>query len=212
MEFDLEKIISLKPDLVLAHETLGETADIGMKQLKDLGIQVFYVPEAKNFDETYDMITQISIILNEETAAKKIIKNMQTKVKAVQGKVADLKNERSAFVETTDEPEIYTAGKDTFIQEMFDMIHVKNVSKKSGWYQVSSEAIIESNPDVILVIYDYVPNIIEKVKARSGFENVDAVINDRVVQIDADPISRTGPRLADGLEELAEAVYPEAFQ
>lgn len=212
MEFNLEKIISLKPDLVLAHETIGESADVAMEQLKDLGIDVFYIPEAKNFNETYDTITQIGIMLNKADEAGKIVKSMQEKVKAVQAKVEGVKNKRSAFVETSDEPEIYTAGNETFIQEMFDMLHITNVSTKAGWYQMSSEAIIKENPDVILVMYDYVPDIVSKVKKRSGFDHVDAVINDRVIQIEADPISRTGPRLADGLEEIAEAVYPEAFK
>lgn len=212
MEFNLEKIISLKPDLVLAHETIGENADVAMSQLEQLGITVFYVPEAKDFDETYDTITQIGLILNKPKEAEKVISKMQKKVTAVQAKVKTVVNKRSAFVETSDAPEIYTAGTDTFIQEMFDLLGITNVSTKSGWYQMNSEAIIKANPDVILVMYDYVPDIVNKVKNRSGFDNVDAVINNHVIQIDSDKISRTGPRLADGLEEVAEAVYPEVFK
>lgn len=212
MEFNLEKIISLKPDVVLAHDTIAESADAGMQQLRDLGITVFYVSEATNFDETYDTIIQVGLIVNKNDEAKKVVQEMKDKVADVQKKIATVETERSAFIETSDEPEIYTAGKNTFIQEMFDLLNIKNVATQENWYQISSEAIITDNPDVILVMYDYVPDIVEKVKNRTGFETVNAVKNDRVVQIDSDPISRTGPRLADGLEEIAKAVYPEAFE
>lgn len=212
MEFNLEKIISLNPDVVLAHDAIGGSTDAGMQQLRDLGITVFYIPEATNFNETYDTITQVGLIMNKNNEAKKVIQEMQDKVAAVQKKIGTVETERSAFIETSDEPEIYTAGKGTFIQEMFDLLSIKNIATKDNWYQISSEAIITDNPDVILVMYDYVPNIEEKVKKRTGFETVNAVINDRVVQIDSDQISRTGPRLADGLEEIAKAVYPEAFE
>lgn len=212
MEFNLEKIISLKPDLVLAHSTLGEKADAGIKQLRELKIPVFVVPEAKSFEETYDVINQISIIVNKKDEAAKIIADMKTKVEDVQSKVKALDEQRTAFVETSNAPEIFTAGEGTFIQEMFDLLNIKNSATKSGWYQISSEAIIKENPDVILVMYDYVPKIVEKVKKREGFSTINAVKNDRVVQIDEDKISRTGPRLAEGLEEVAKAVYPEAFK
>ena len=54
-------------------------------------------------------------------------------------------------------------------------------------------------------------DIINKVKARDGFDSVTAVKNDAVVQVDENLISRTGPRLAEALEEIAKAVYPEVF-
>ncbi len=54
-------------------------------------------------------------------------------------------------------------------------------------------------------------DIVDKVKARDGFDSVTAVKNDAVVQVDENLISRTGPRLAEALEEIAKAVYPEVF-
>lgn len=212
IEFNLEKIISLQPDLVLSHSSVSESAAAGLQQLRDLGIAVVTVPEAENFEETYDGIAEIGVIMNEADKADEIIGNMQEKVKGVQAKVASVTTQRSAYVEISDEPEIYTAGEGTFIQEMFDMVNIKNSATNTGWYQTSSEAIIKENPDTILIMYDYDPNIVEKVKKRTGFQTITAVKNDRVVQISEDEISRTGPRLADGLENLAQAVYPEVFK
>lgn len=116
-------------------------------------------------------------------------------------------------METADEPDIFTAGKDTFMQEIFDLAKIKNVvDDQSGWFKIDTEEIVKRNPDTIIVMEDYVPNIVEKVKKRQGFDSITAVKNDAVVKVDQDLTARTGPRLADGLEEIAKAVYPEAFK
>ncbi|ETT87243.1 helical backbone metal receptor [Viridibacillus sp. FSL R5-0477] len=212
MEFNAEKIISLNPEVVFAHETLLGTSEAGLQQLRDAGLKVFVVKNAENFDETYKTIEQIGHITGKADEAKKITDDMKAKVKEVQVKVKDVK-QKSAFVETTDEPNIYTAGKDTFMQEMFDLANIKNVTAdQTGWFQIDSEEIVKRNPDTIIVKYNHVKNIVEKVKKRQGFDSITAVKNDAVVQVDANLTSRTGPRLAEGLEVIAKAVYPEAFE
>ncbi|MGE7917340.1 ABC transporter substrate-binding protein [Viridibacillus sp. NPDC093762] len=211
MEFDAEKIISLNPEVVFAHETLLGTSEAGLQQLRDAGLKVFVVKNAENFDETYTTIEQIGHITGKADEAKKITDDMKAKVKEVQAKVKDVK-QKSAFVETSDEPNIYTAGKDTFMQEMFDLANIKNVTAdQTGWFQIDPEEIVKRNPDTIIVKYN-VKNIVEKVKNRQGFDSITAVKNDAVVQVDANLTSRTGPRLAEGLEVIAKAVYPEAFE
>ncbi|MEK4762036.1 ABC transporter substrate-binding protein [Viridibacillus sp. FSL E2-0187] len=212
MKFDAEKIISLNPDVVFAHETLLGTSEAGLQQLRDAGLKVFVVKNAGNFAETYKTIEQIGHITGKADEAKKITDDMKAKVKEVQAKVKDVK-QKSAFVETSDEPNIYTAGKDTFMQEMFDLANIKNVTAdQTGWFQIDPEEIVKRNPDTIIVKYNHVKNIVEKVKKRQGFDSITAVKNDAVVQVDANLTSRTGPRLAEGLEVIAKAVYPEAFE
>ena len=63
----------------------------------------------------------------------------------------------------------------------------------------------------MLITYDYVEGIVEKVKQRDGFDTVTAIQNDAVIQVNEDTTSRQGPRLVEGLEEVAKAIYPEAF-
>lgn len=212
MELNIEKIISLKPDAVFAHGMIAESAKSGIQQLRDAGIPVFVVKNASNFDETYDTIKTIGKITNRSAKADQIVEDMKAKVKDVQAKVADVKK-RNVFVENSDEPEIYTAGKDTFMQEILNLANVKNVADdQSGWFKIDPEEIIKRDPDVYLITYNYVPNIVEKVKKRQGFKDLKAIKNDRVVQVDPDKTSRPGPRLAEGLEEVAKAVYPEVFK
>ena len=214
MEFNAEKVLSLKPDVVFAHESSAKSVETGLQQLKDAGITVFVVKNATNFEETYDTIKQLGQITNQSQKADQIVAGMKAKVKEVQDKVANVK-QRTAFIETSGEPQIYTAGKDTFMQEIFNLAKIKNVADdQSGWFEIDPEQIVKRNPDTILVMEDekYFPNIVEKVKKRQGFNSITAVKNNAVVKVDQNLTARTGPRLAEGLEEVAKAVYPEAFK
>lgn len=209
-EFNVEKIISLNPEMVLAHEMAMGVED-GLQQIRDAGIPVIVIPNAENFDETYETIETIGQVNDKVAEAAQIIEEMKAKVEEVVSKTATAEEEKTVFVETSDAPEIYTPGNNTFVQEMLDMIGAKNIVEEDDWIMIDPEEIVDKNPDVIVVMYDYVPDIVESIKNRDGFADVTAVKEDAVVQVDEDLTSRVGPRLAEGLEEFAQAIYPEVF-
>lgn len=212
MEFNIEQIIALQPDIVFAHESGMASLGGAMDQLEAAGVKVFVVANASDFKETYTTIEQLGRATGKLPEAQKIIANMKAKVDEIQAKLQDVEPKK-VFVETSDEPEIYTPGKDTFMQEMLDMIHAENIAADTnGWFKIDAEQIITKNPDVIVVTYNYVPDILTKIPQRAGFDTITAVKNKAIVQVDENLTSRQGPRLADGLEELAKAIYPEAFE
>ena len=93
MEFNVEKIISLQPDLVLAHGgAMGMSAE-GFGQLKDAGITVFVVNDAKNFADVYDSIEMIGKATGTVEEAEKLVNDMKTKVEEIQEKAAAIKEE-----------------------------------------------------------------------------------------------------------------------
>ncbi|WP_298468146.1 ABC transporter substrate-binding protein [Psychrobacillus sp. FSL K6-4046] len=212
MEFNIEKIISLSPDIVFAHESIVSMAEAGLQQLRDAGVKVFVVQDAKDFNLTYTTIEQIGRATGKYEEAQAVIEDMKAKVDEIQEKVAKVETKKTVFVETSDVPEIYTPGNGTFMQEILTMVNAENImADQDGWFQVNPEEIVSRNPDVMLITYDYVEGIVEKVKQRDGFDTVTAIQNDEVVQVDEDATSRPGPRLVEGLEEVAKAIYPEAF-
>ena len=73
------------------------------------------------------------------------------------------------------------------------------------------EEILNRNPEVIIVMYDYIGTAVEDVYARDGFDVITAIKDEQVIQVDENITSRTGPRLAEGLEAIAKAIYPEVF-
>ncbi|MGE7092628.1 ABC transporter substrate-binding protein [Lysinibacillus sp. NPDC048646] len=211
-EFNIEQIIALTPDIVFAHESGIASLDGALEQLEAAGVKVYVVANADDFNETYTTIEQLGHATGKLSEAKKMIVNMKAKVKAVETKLEDVKPKK-VFVETSDEPLIYTPGKNTFMQEMLDLIHAENIAADTnGWFIINAEQIIEKNPDVIVVTYNYEPNILTKIPQRAGFDTINAVKNEAIVQVDENMTSRQGPRLADGLEELAKAIYPEVFE
>jgi iron complex transport system substrate-binding protein len=99
------------------------------------------------------------------------------------------------------------------MNEMIEMLNAENIaSDQEGWIMMDPEEIVKRNPDVILTTYgNYVPNAAEQVLTREGFGTVTAVKNKSVIDVDADTTSRQGPRLTEGLLELAKAIHPEVF-
>lgn len=213
MEFNVEKIISLNPDLVLAHESALGTWDAGLQQLRDAGVQVYTVTNAETFDATYETIHEIGEATGKTEEATIIVEDMKAKIKEVQDKVAEVDTKKKVLVEVSPEPEIYTPAGNTIMNEMLGMINAENlVADLDGWIKIDPEEIVKRNPDVILTTYgNYTPDAVNLVLNRNGFSDVTAVKNKAVYDMDADLTGRMGPRLAEGLELVAKNVYPEAF-
>ncbi|GLC87968.1 ABC transporter substrate-binding protein [Lysinibacillus piscis] len=212
MEFNIERIIALTPDIVFAHEAGIASSPQMIEQLESAGVKVFVVKDANTFEETYTTIEEIGRATGKLPEAEKIITDMKAKIEDVQAKVANVEPKK-VFIETSDEPEIYTTGKGTFVDKMLEMIHAENVAADgTDWYKIDTEQIIAKNPDVIIVTYNYVPDILTKIPQRAGFDTITAVKNNAIIQVDPNMVNRQGPRLAEGLEELAKAIYPEAFK
>jgi len=214
MEFNVEKIISLKPDLVLAHASSAHTSEAGLQQLRDAGITVLVVNDATTFDQVYESISMVGTASGQKEKADAMIADMKNKTEEIQTKAQAIKEEdrKSVFVEVSPAPEVYAAGKNTFIDEMLQIINAENTVTEEGWPKLDSETIIKRNPDVIITTHGYyTPEPVKNVTSRKGWENITAVKENRVVDVHSDKVTRTGPRLTEGLEELAKAVYPDVF-
>lgn len=215
MEFNIEKVISLKPDIVLAHASSMAGAKEGFKQLEDAGIKVLVVNDAKNFKEVYESIEMIGTATGETEKAEKLVVDMKDKIAEIEEKAKEVKAEdkKSVFVEVAPAPEIYAAGKNNFIDEMLTSINAENTVTQDGWPKMDPEAVVKSNPDVIVTTHGYYTNDpVKNVTSRAGWEGITAVKEKRVVDVHSDKVTRTGPRLVEGLEELARAVYPDVFK
>lgn len=212
-EFNVEKIISLNPDVVLAHESGVAVGEAGLQQVRDAGIPVYVVQEATSFDEVYETISIIGQATGATEEAETLVSDMEAEVAEVKEQASAVEEPKSVFVEVGSTPDIYTTGSGTFIDEMLDIINAENIAAdQEGWVSMDPEAIVDANPEVIISTEGaYVPDAVEKIKARSGFAEVAAVKEEEVYNVDSDQVTRSGPRLTAGLMELAKTVYPEVF-
>jgi iron complex transport system substrate-binding protein len=213
MEFNVEKVISLQPDLVLAHGSSAHSSESGLEQLRNAGITVVVVPNASSFKTVYESINLIGQIIGTTDKAQEIVDGMKTSLAEIKEKAAKVTEPATVWVEVSGAPEIYTTGKGTFMHEMIEAINAKNAAgDQEGWVMLTEEEIVTLNPDVVVTTYgSYDPNAKTNVLAREAWTEVPAIQNERVYDIQSDLVSRPGPRLIEGVEELAKAVYPEVF-
>ncbi len=209
-QINVEKVISLEPDLVLADESVDEDA---LDQIRDADIQVLVVKTAENFDEVYDAIHLIGEVTGTTEQADKIESDMEEKLASLSDKVAEIEEPKSVYVEISPAPETYTAGKNTFINTILEKINAENsAGDLEGWPQVNEEAVIEMDPDIIITTYgSYVEDPIKEITDRKAWSDLTAVKNKEIYDVNEDLVSRPGPRLVEGAEELAKAIYPDLF-
>ena len=216
LEFNVEKIISLSPDLVLAHGSTADNAKEGLQQLKDSGISVVVINDSANFKDVYSSIEMLGKATGAEHNANVLIDEMKTKLRTIEEKAAEINQheQKKVLVEVSGSPEIYVTGKNTFLDEMLQLINAKNAAAdQKGWAKMEEESMIEENPDVIITTYGrYVEDVTSDILNRNGWEAVTAIKEKQVVDVNEDLVTRSGPRLAEGVEELAKAVYPDVFK
>lgn len=214
LDINIEKILSLEPNLVLAHESTAVSLETGLQQLRDSGIAILIVNDAQNIEDVYKSFFMIGKATGEEEKAETIVADMKAKIAEIESKAKGIKAEdqKTVFVEVSPAPEIFSVGVNTFMNEMLQIIHAKNVVTDEGWIKMDPEAVIERNPDVIITTHGYYTgDPISNVVNRDGWQDITAVKNEQVVDVHSDLVTRTGPRIVQGVEELAKAIYPEIF-
>lgn len=208
--FNAERIIEMDPDVVIGYSTGGPT---GFEDLEAAGIQVFVIESAESFEDVYGDIEQIATVMGLEDKGDELIGSIQQQIESVQEQVASIEEKKQLYFEISPSPEIYTTGQNTFQQEILDHAQVDNLfGDLEGWPQISEEEVIERNPKIIATTVSYVENPIDEIKAREGWDGIDAIQNDQVFFLDSDITSRPGPRIGDAVELVAKTVYPEAFE
>ena len=211
LELNIEAILALEPDLVLAHPSNDSD---GIDQLKESGLTVLTMNDATNFDEVYESIELMATVTGTEEESEEIIATMQDDLAALEEKASQIDEEdkKKVFIEISPEPEIFTPGNNTFENEILTKINAINIAEdEEGWVELNEEAIVEQNPDVIILTYDFVEDPVGDVLNRDAWQDIEAVKNEQVIQVDTDLVSRPGPRLVEGAETLAKAIYPDVF-
>lgn len=204
---NVEKIIALKPDIVIASTHFRDEVE---KKLEDLGIKVVVLYDANNFNGVYDSINTVGQIVNAQDKAKDIVTSMKKKIEDVEEKVKGKEIPKVYYVVGFGKDGDFTATGDTFIGQMINMAGGNNIAKDATDWKYSLEKIIANNPDYIVISKNN--GMKEQFMATAGYEELSAVKNNKVIEIDDNLLNRQGPRLADGVEALAKILHPDAFK
>ncbi len=210
-----EQIVALKPDLVLA---AGINTPDQVKSLESLGLTVYYLSNPKTLDDMYKNLEIVAQLTGHESDAETLITSLKARVAAVDAKLANVTDKPIVFyeVDATDPSKPYTYGPGTFGDALIQEAGGVNFSDAAGitdpYPQVSLEQIVKTNPQIIILGDSAYGATADAVKARAGWGTIEAVKNSMIFPFDDNLISRPGPRLVDGLEQLAKLLHPELFQ
>jgi iron complex transport system substrate-binding protein len=202
---DIEKIIALQPDLVLA--TDFHRFDL-IPALEEQGITVFAVAP-QTLEDVLGSIQKIGQITGKETEALELVNGMRSQIEEIEDQTKDLEEKPMVFYMTWHDP-MWTVGRDTWIDDLINIAGGVNIFSPNfgGGAMVEIEWVILLNPEIIITSewsYDWALNATELVSTNASQTG-------RIYTFDDDLAQRPGPRLVQGLEWFAYLVHPELFE
>jgi iron complex transport system substrate-binding protein len=202
---DIEKMIALQPDLILA--TDFHRFDL-IPALEQQGLAVFAVAP-QTLDDVLESIQQIGEITGKEMEASQLVYEMTSKIEAVEEQTRDLEQKPSVFYMTWHDP-MWTVGRNTWIDDLINIaggVNIFSENFESG-AMVQIEWVILHNPEIIITSewsYDWALNATE-------LASTSASQTGRIHTFDDDLAQRPGPRLVQGLDWFAYLIHPEIFE
>lgn len=209
-ETNIEEILALEPQVVIM-STMAQ-AEEQIAALEEAGVKVV-VSDADDIEGTYVAINLIGQLTGHVDEATAVIDTMKTTFDEIKAKATGDGTQTVYFEVSPLEYGLWTAGANTFMNELAEMAGLKNAfADVDGWAQISEEQVIERDPDYIVTITMYYgegPTPVEEIKSRAGWQNLKAVTSDHILNADSNEISRPAPRLADAAQTLYDFVYGE---
>lgn len=207
-KIDLEKVVSLSPDLVLGTSLHYQTV---APALRERGVTVAML-EAQDVEGVLAQIVTIGRLTGRAKEAEALVKDMRSRLDAVAAKLAKAPKPR-VYWEL--DAMLYSAGKGSIVDDMIARAGGDNVGRTLAgeWPQFNMESLVAADPEVILLADHDFGETADKVKARAGWSGMAAVKQGRIVEVDdINLVSRPGPRVVDAVEYVAKQLHPELFK
>jgi iron complex transport system substrate-binding protein len=201
---NLEAIAAARPDLVLV--TGGVQADV-LGKLEGLGAQVLVI-DPTDIDGVYRGIRTVAMALGSSADGEREVARMEAQLADIEKRVRG-RDTATCFVEIGWNP-LYTAGPGTLIDDLVRHAGGTNVVAQSGYVGYSVEQLLKDRPMVYLGTRSSLGDG-AGLGARPGYAGLEAVKAGRVVALDDNLVSRPGPRVVEGVLEIAVALHPDAF-
>jgi iron complex transport system substrate-binding protein len=205
---DPEQDLSFAPDLVI----LSSNQEQSVGQFRSLGIPLFYLREPEDLDGVVESIRLLGRLSGHETEAEALASDIETRLSAVTSVIEGVEAGPRVFWEL--DSTLYTVSPDTFIGAALQLLKAQNISAgaSSPYPQLTAEAVVAADPEVILLADAQWGVTVESVAERPGWAGMTAVVEGRIYPVNEDTMSRPGPRIVDGIEALAALLYPDLFR
>ena len=201
---NLEEVAGFEPTLVLSSSPIDG--------IDALGIENMVLPAATSFDDIYSQIEQVGAATGYIGDAAEVVANMQADVEAVLAVSADREGSLTYYHEL--DPTLFSVTSSTFIGQVYTMLGLENVADAAdadgaagGFPQLNEEFLVTADPDIIfLADTKCCEQNAETVAARPGWDQLSAVLNGNIVELNDDIASRWSPRLVEFMQVVSESV------
>lgn len=206
---DLEKLAALNPDFVYAATRQKKF----LPNFEQLGLRVYYAVEPITAQGVFEHILALGRVTDRQQEAEELVARMRTQMDGITQKLAEAQRGPMVYYELT--PELFTASPSSFIGDMLRLLKARNAAEgiEAPFPQLSLETLVTKDPEVIILADapPYGKESPETVKARPGWREIAAVKSARIYAIDPDLVTRPGPRVVEGMAQLAKMLYPERY-
>lgn len=202
-----ETIATVRADLIIVAHNQDDIVEV----LDRLGETVLFMEVPDNIDGVMSQVQVLGRVSGHAAEGERLAQEMSGRIAAVTDKLADVENGPRIYHELDNT--FFTVAPNSFVGDFYNLLKARNIAEgaPTAYPQLSQEEILARDPEVIILADADAGESPQTVKARPGWSAISAVKNDRIYVIDPDLVSRPGPRLVDGLEQLARFLYPEKF-
>ena len=193
----LERIITLKPDLVITSALTDDNLNNG---LKSNNIEAKRI-QANSIEEIFTNFMEVAKMLGKENEANKIIAEKRAKLEEIKKMATG--NKKGLFVMSASPLMVF--GNDNLPNDIMKLLNIKNIAENQKGRNpiVTPEFIMKENPDIIITL---LPNPAQIMATNPQLKNVNAIKNSKFSVVNSSQILRGSPRTIDQIEEIAKAV------
>jgi iron complex transport system substrate-binding protein len=203
----IERILALRPQLILV--STASQLETFARQLDEQQIAV-YVTDPRDLEGVLRSIVSVGDLLGQRAEAERVAGELRARAAKVE-EAAKSRPPISVFYQLSAEP-LYTAGRDSYITDLVRRAGGRSVTADvpGAWPRYSDESALASRPEAIVMATGGSMGE-ANADVAAALKTSPAVKSGRIIKIDGDYLSRPGPRLVDGLEQMARSLHPEAF-
>jgi len=213
IDLNLEKIIALKPDLIIGFR--GNPIRT-VERLRGLHLPLFVLEAGTNLETIFIIIEKIGTISQKEKKAEILVESLKKRYGETQAALRNVQHEPRVFL-SIHGTGLWTCGKGSFLNDLVEKARGVNIAGniRRKWLHYNREQLIHDNPEVIIILsrsQREFSNVKDWIKNEAHLKGIKAVETDRIYFLDENLATRPGPRLIDALEELARILHPQFFK
>ncbi|MCJ7489102.1 MAG: helical backbone metal receptor [Thermoplasmata archaeon] len=203
-----EVIISLQPDLIISSDLVPISQ---LELLEDQGIP-FVILATRTLDDVLKDLRLVGILTGHVDEANELVDELEDRIEAVTSKTqaVDLVKPRT-YLEYYP---YWTYGPGSFGDDLIALAGGINIAENtsSEYPMLTSEFVIAQDPEIIVYTVGYMTTTTaDEISSRPGWDVITAVSEGDIYSMDDNLLSRYGPRIVDGLEDLAALLHPDLF-